>query len=90
MTIEQNRWTEARGWEIERPGKLGGSAQLVLVFGSTSILKSNKYIKEIKKIYPNAPLFGCSTAGEICGVHYCESGQETDARLFSAMARFII
>src|SRR3990172_1733829 len=67
MKIEQNRWTEAKGWETGMPGKLGESTQLVLLFGSTSILKEKKCFDEIKNAYPKAHLLGCSTAGEICG-----------------------
>jgi hypothetical protein len=67
MKIEQTRWTAAKGWEPAPPGKLGEGAQLVLLFGSTSLLKEQKYLAEIKRAYPNALLFGCSTSGEICG-----------------------
>jgi len=67
MKIEQKRWTEAKGWEPESPSRLGESAQLVLLFGNTSILKQQRYFDEIKKAYPKAHLFGCSTAGEIYG-----------------------
>lgn len=67
MKIEQKRWTEAKGWEPESPNRLGESAQLVLLFGNTSILKQQRYFDEIKKAYPKAHLFGCSTAGEIYG-----------------------
>ncbi len=67
MKIEQVRWVETRGWEPEAPGKLGESAQLVLLFGNTSILKEQKHLNEIKNAYPKAHLLGCSTAGEIYG-----------------------
>jgi hypothetical protein len=67
MRIEQTRWTAAQGWEPAPPGKLGEGAQLVLLFGSTSLLKEQKCLAEIKRAYPNALLFGCSTSGEICG-----------------------
>ncbi len=67
MKIEQKRWMQAKGWEPEPPGRLGESAQLVLLFGSTSKLKEQKYLDEIKRAYPKAHLLGCSTAGEICG-----------------------
>jgi hypothetical protein len=67
MKIEQKRWTKAKGWEPESPSRLGESAQLVLLFGNTSILKQQRYFDEIKKAYPKAHLFGCSTAGEIYG-----------------------
>jgi hypothetical protein len=65
MMIEQARWTNKKGWEPEPLGRLGGSAQLVLVFGSTSILREKESFDRIKKAYPCAHLLGCSTAGEI-------------------------
>jgi hypothetical protein len=67
MMIEQTRWTNKKGWEPEPLGKLRGSAQLVLVFGATSILKEKESFDRIKKAYPCAHLLGCSTAGEIYG-----------------------
>ncbi len=65
MMIEQAKWTKKKGWEPEPLGRLGGSAQLVLVFGSTSILKEKESFDSLKKAYPCAHLLGCSTAGEI-------------------------
>jgi hypothetical protein len=67
MKVEQARWSPAKGWEHEIPGQLGETAQLVLLFGGTSTLKDQKHLDRIKKAYPEAHLFGCSTAGEICG-----------------------
>jgi hypothetical protein len=67
MRIEQTSWTEAYGWEPDKPRDLGKSAQLVLMFGTTSILKEQKQFQEIRTAYPNAHMLGCSTAGEICG-----------------------
>ena len=67
MKLEQRRWTEAGGWEPDAPGELADSVQLVLLFGSRSIVREKKWLTEIKQAYPNAHLLGCSTAGEICG-----------------------
>ncbi|HYA15293.1 MAG TPA: FIST N-terminal domain-containing protein [Syntrophales bacterium] len=67
MNIEQKRWTEAGGWEPGNPGDLGDSAQLVLLFGNKSILQDRIWLAELKQVYPNAHLLGCSTAGEIYG-----------------------
>jgi hypothetical protein len=67
MKIEQNVWTSKTGWQPSTPGTLGKSAQLVLVFSSTELLKKSPLLKELAGIYPNARLVGCSTAGEICG-----------------------
>lgn len=67
MKLEQKKWTETRGWEPGPPGELGDSAQLILLFGGTSILREKKCYDEIKRVYPKAHLLGCSTAGEIYG-----------------------
>ncbi len=67
MKTDQRRWTEARGWEPGCPGESDNSVQLVLLFGSRTILREKKWLAEIKQVYPNAHLLGCSTAGEICG-----------------------
>lgn len=66
MKIEQTIWAKATGWEPEPPGKLSEDVRLVLLFGSTPILKEQKCFDEIKNAYPKAHLLGCSTAGEIC------------------------
>jgi hypothetical protein len=66
MEIEQQRWTSENGWQPDTLGVQGGSAQLVLVFGATSVLGNGGHYQEIRKAYPNAYVLGCSTAGEIC------------------------
>jgi hypothetical protein len=65
MQIEQMRWTQGSGWEPTAPGRLGDAAQLVLLFGSTAVLKEQRHLDEIRQAYPNAHLLGCSTSGEI-------------------------
>jgi len=72
VKIEQTRWTEGKGWEPALPGELGGTAQLILLFGSSSLLKQHQYLDEIKRAYPKARLLGCSTSGEICGTQVLE------------------
>jgi len=68
MEIEQNIWTQADGWSAGNPGKLGDAAQLVLIFGSRSILREHHALLDtIKHAYPKANHLGCSTSGEICG-----------------------
>lgn len=66
MKIEQTKWTHARGWTPEPPGAMGQAAQLVFLFGSKGILSENDVIEELRSAYPDAHVFGCSTAGEIC------------------------
>ena len=67
MKIEQCRWDANRGWVPSAPGALGSGAQLVFVFGGTSLVKDERRIEELGRTYPNARITGCSTAGEICG-----------------------
>lgn len=67
MRIEQRQWTATNGWEPQTKNSLGGSAQLALMFGATSVLKTSALLDEVKKWYPAAQVVGCSTAGEICG-----------------------
>lgn len=66
MKIEQMWWTEAGLWEPHSPGELGESAQLVLIFAGTKVLQRRDLLDELRRAYPQAHLFGCSTAGEIC------------------------
>ena len=67
MKIEQSGWTAGRGWTPATPGALGESAQLVLVFAATGLLRDLRHIQDIRQAYPRAHVLGCSTAGEICG-----------------------
>ncbi len=69
MKLDQTTWTQDGGWSPSRPGALAGRAQLVLVFGSRAALETPGLLGEIARAYPNAQLTGCSTAGEIRGIH---------------------
>lgn len=82
MDIEQRRWSEPSGWKPERPGKLEGSAQLVLVFGGTTLLRKGELAEELRQAYPQAALLGCSTAGEIFDT------QVTEGTLVATAIRF--
>jgi hypothetical protein len=48
-------------------GQVAQSAQLVLVFGATAVLQDPQLMESIRKLYPEAHILGCSSAGEICG-----------------------
>jgi len=73
MKIEQKRWIEEKRWFPELKGIVDEAVQLVLLFGSTRLLKDLTYIHDIKAAYPKAHLFGCSTAGEICSTQVTEN-----------------
>lgn len=64
MKIEQRTWTKAGGWTGDELA-LGRNAQLVLVFGSRELFASATEFASLRATYPEATLFGCSTAGEI-------------------------
>jgi hypothetical protein len=49
------------------PAGSESSFQLVIIFGSTSLMKAGRGFKELREAYPSAQFFGCSTAGEIFG-----------------------
>jgi len=73
VKVEQNKWTEAKGWESTPLWELRNSAQLVFIFGSTSLLKDRKRIDLVRENYPSSRIFGCSTAGEICGTEVSDN-----------------
>jgi hypothetical protein len=69
MKIEQRVWAKAKGWSIPNGPGMQGKFQLVVLFAATEILKEKTFFEDVKKMYPEAHLFGCSTAGEICGTN---------------------
>lgn len=68
MRIEQRVWTEgAWGEPRSAAASPGGNARLVLVFGDTAAVAAEAAVDALRAFYPDALLFGCSTAGEIVG-----------------------
>ncbi len=65
MRVEQRLWTSEGGWVGE--AALGADAQLVFLFGSRENFATARGLNELRASYPEAALFGCSTAGEIFG-----------------------
>ncbi|MEO8347504.1 MAG: FIST N-terminal domain-containing protein [Acidobacteriota bacterium] len=55
------------GWLPHPPSGSVMTPQLVLTFGSPSALKEPGLLEEVTNAFPDALLFGCSTAGEIHG-----------------------
>lgn len=82
MRVEQSRWREAGGWDAKPPALISDSPQLVLVFGSSAILKDPERFDEIRRMYPRSHLFGCSTAGEICGTQVTDDSLVVTAVTF--------
>jgi hypothetical protein len=67
VKLEQRSWTQALGWAPAPAGPGLRNAQLVLAFGAPSVLRQPQLAARIRSDYPGAHIFGCSTAGEICG-----------------------
>ena len=67
MRTVQARWMEGTGWDPTFPAEPDETAQLVLLFGSTPVLKSGQGLADVKRAYPGAQILGCSTSGEIVG-----------------------
>lgn len=55
------------GWANGAPGDLQEIPQIVFAFGGGNAIKMPKIIDEVRRAYGNTNIFGCSTAGEICG-----------------------
>ncbi len=72
MRIEQKLWRENTGWSDQSPKVDGLMPQLLIVFGTRKCLQEEVRFEEIKSFYPGAHIFGCSTAGEICGTSVFE------------------
>jgi hypothetical protein len=65
-------------------GNLGAQADLVLLFGATKRIKEKGLINMIRTAYPNACIFGCTTAGEIIGTQVLDDSLIVTAVSFSA------
>jgi hypothetical protein len=82
MKIEQKSWTQAAGWTAASPENVADSAQLVLVFGATAVLRNEPLVDAVRKFYPAAHILGCTTAGEICGTRVLDDALVTTAIRF--------
>lgn len=82
MRIEQRIWTAEDTFTANLPILLG-SAQLVLLFAATRIIKTPGIFEIIKKYYPHAYVIGCSTAGEIYGTQVFDDSMVTTAVEFA-------
>ena len=80
MKIEQINWTQNENQTIQ----LKNSAQLVLIFGSTKNFKNSHNYKQIRNLYPNAYLMGCSTSGEIYGTNVLDESLISTAIFFES------
>lgn len=82
MQLEQRTWRPATGWTIERTSDDFREPQLVLIFGSTATLEDPDALAALRRLYPDARIVGCSTAGEICGASVLEESMVATAIRF--------
>jgi hypothetical protein len=66
MKLDQYQWTSTTGWD--RPllsSPLCESAQLVWLFGNPRAVDIQRNLPLVRRAFPHAHVFGCSTGGEI-------------------------
>jgi len=95
MKTEQCHWSAEKGWgSLPSSAPLGNSAQLVFLFGNPELFAPSGCLDRIRKSYPNAQVFGCSTAGEILDTNVTDEALALTAvafehtRLATAHVRF--
>jgi hypothetical protein len=82
MKIKQTSWFKETGWDQGVPGGPDKNPQLVLVFGGNSALAEPNVLGDIRDAYHSANVFGCSTAGEICGTRVFDNSLVVTAVYF--------
>src|SRR5260370_8493481 len=63
MRAHQLSWSEGSGWRGGNGD--GGSANLVLFFGARQALACGSRYRELRSMFPQAHILGCSTGGQI-------------------------
>jgi hypothetical protein len=66
MIVEEVRWSSDAGW-TPRLGRREVAADLVLYFGSRTVLESADRYEEMRSAYPEATIVGCSGTRTIVG-----------------------
>ena len=66
MKIFQLKYTPEKNWQKISDEPENYNPDLILVFGSTQLIKDRTALTELKNKFPKAILFGGTTAGEIC------------------------
>lgn len=63
METTLHTWSKRKGWEISP--KINNKTQLLIFFAAKDIVKNDLSMLDLEKLYPNAEIVGCSSAGEI-------------------------
>ena len=74
-------WNVVDRWQSP---KTQFAPNLVLYFGSRETLSDSERFRELREMFPDACLMGCSTDGQICGDEIIESGVNAIAVRFDA------
>src|SRR5258707_15189998 len=74
-------WNAVDRWQSP---KTQFAPNLVLYFGSRETLSDSERFRELREMFPDACLMGCSTDGQICGDEIIESGVNAIAVRFDA------
>ena len=82
MQTEQLTWSAGDGW---RPSAgVCNEAHLVLYFGASDALSTEAWYRELRTMYPNAHIVGCSSGGQIQQAGFSETGIAAVAVRFAA------
>lgn len=65
MRVAQKLWTASQGWTLLDQYPDVENPNLIVYFGSLSVLQKGTALQELKERYPEAVLMGCSSGGEI-------------------------
>jgi hypothetical protein len=76
-------WNAVDGWQ---PKQTRLAPNLVLYFGSRETLANASRYLELREMFPDACLMGCSTGGQICSDEIIEGGVNAIAIRFEATA----
>lgn len=66
MKIETLNYKDKQ-WQIDENILEKNKTDIVLIFGNRNVIKTEESYLELKKIYPNADIVGCSSSGNILG-----------------------
>jgi hypothetical protein len=82
VQTEQLTWNEAKGWQSSVGTR--ADANLVLYFGTRDALETDAWYEELRRMYPDAHLVGCTSGGQIQQAGISETGIAAVAIRFAA------
>lgn len=82
MQTDQLRWSDCEGWQPS--AGVRKDANLVLYFGTSDALRTDAWYGELRTMYPNAHIVGCSSGGQIQHAEISDIGIAAIAVEFAA------